>query len=177
MHTHACTHMSEIRSLLTLFVDSTVTQYSATVWQQMNSSAFNKKIRMENKNMHNMMGRKAVDSSFGPVSVIDTTSFWKCLFIFTTADSTKLEGCEGERSGTNISTCSSMVSWQHNSYRWAELYQISKGEAAATSRNNYSSTRAKLNPQDRKWNGPAKLNPNSCVTVKICSLSQQQLSL
>lgn len=75
--------------------------------------------------MHNMMRRKAVDSSFGPVCVIDTTAFWKCFLISTTADSMRLEDCEGERSETNISTCNSMASWQHNLYRWAELDQIS----------------------------------------------------
>jgi len=36
----------------------TVTLYSATVWQQMDSSAFIKKKGMENKNIYNIMEKQ-----------------------------------------------------------------------------------------------------------------------
>lgn len=59
--------------------------------------------------MYNMMGGEgwgeAVDSSFGPVPATDTTAFRKCFLESTTADSTRLEGCNGGGgSGINVST-------------------------------------------------------------------------
>lgn len=59
MHTHKHTSDWDYELSKPSYLFLTVTLYSATVWQQMNSSAFIKKKKgMENKNIYNIMEKQ-----------------------------------------------------------------------------------------------------------------------